>query len=241
VLQRRREAGDHEVQQLGRADGVGGVHRQYRVERAPRHRALEVLDQHRAVDLLAADVPLHQRLVLRLLDHRLDQRTALLVVLVVGCVVAQQADQLVVLAQVDRNHLVAERGLRLQHHAVVVGTSVVELGDHHDARHADLRALAPQRLGRLVDPLVGGDHEQRAVGGAEPGTQLAHEVGVPGGVQQVDLHAAVHQRRERESGGALLAELRLVEVADGRAVEDRSWPVQHTGRDQKGLDQCRLA
>ena len=48
-----------------------------------RDRPLEVLDQQRAVDLLAADVALHQGLVLGLLDHALDQGAALLVVRVV--------------------------------------------------------------------------------------------------------------------------------------------------------------
>ena len=207
------------------------------MERAAGDGTLEVLQEQRLVDLLAAEEPLHQRLVLGLLDDRLDQGGALLVV---GVVVGDQADQLVALAQVDRHDLVAERRLRLRHHAVVVGASVVELGDHDDAGHADLGALAPQLLGRLVDALVGRDHEQRAVGGAQAGAQLTDEVGVAGGVEQVDLHAVVHQRRERESGRALLALLGLVVVADGRALHDRTCPGKHTGRDQEGLDQSRL-
>ena len=57
------------------------------------------------------------------------------------------------------------------------------------SRHSDRVAV--------VDALVGGDHEQRAVGGAQAGPQLADEVGVPGGVDQVDLDAVVDQRARR--------------------------------------------
>ena len=66
-------------------------------------------------------------------------------------------------------------------HAVVVGAGLVELGDHHGPGHADLGALPPQRAGAGVDALVGRDHEQRAVGGAQSGAQLADEVGVARG------------------------------------------------------------
>ncbi len=52
---------------------------------------------------------------------------------------------------------------------------------------------------RVVDAVVGGDHEQGTVGGAQPRAQLADEVGVPGGVDQVDLDAVVDQRRARAS------------------------------------------
>ena len=44
-------------------------------------------------------------------------------------------------------------------------------------------------------PSDGGDHEERGVGGPQAGAQLADEVGVAGGVQQVDLDAVVQQRR----------------------------------------------
>ena len=62
--------------------------------------------------------------------------------------------------------------------AHVVGAGVVEFGDHHRPRHCDLIALMPQRPGRRVDTLVGGDDEQRAVRGAQPGPQFADEVGL---------------------------------------------------------------
>ena len=91
---------------------------------------------------------------------------------------------------VERHHLVAERRLGLREHAGVVGARVVELADHDAARHTDALALVPQSAGRAVDALAGGDHEQRAVGGAKAGAQLADEVGIAGSVEQVDLDVA---------------------------------------------------
>ena len=102
--------------------------------------------------------------------------------------------------QVERQHAVAEDALADRHDLVEVGALLVELGDHDRARHADGRALLPQQLGRAVDAVDGGDDEQRGVGGAQPGAQVADEVGVPGGVEQVDLDAVDLERaRAREA------------------------------------------
>ena len=66
------------------------------------------------------------------------------------------------------------------------------------ARHADRGALLPLGDGRGVDrafaPRVGRYDEQRGVGGAQPGAQLADEVAVAGGVDEVDLVAVVQER-----------------------------------------------
>ena len=67
------------------------------------------------------------------------------------------------------------------------------------AGHADGGALLPERGGGGVHAVDGGDHEQRGVGGAQAGAQLADEVGVAGGVEQVDLDAVV-QRAARRPG-----------------------------------------
>ena len=156
-------------------------------------------------------------------------------------VVGEQPDQPVALAEVDRDDLVAEgrpapRATTPSQSARAWSSLVTTT-----ARGiADLGALAPQAAGRRVDALVGGDHEHRAVGGPQPGAQLADEVGVAGGVEQVDLDVAVHQRRQGEPDRALLPVLGLVEVGDRRALDRRTGPGQHTGRDQERLDQCRL-
>ncbi len=125
---------------------------------------------------------------------------------------------------VERQHLVAERRLRGREYAVVVGARLVELGDHHGPRHGHLGALAPQRGGGVVDRLVGRDHEQGAVGGPQAGAHLPDEVGVPGGVDEVDLGVAVDHGCDGQRDGAFVRLLGLLEVADGRAVADRSRP-----------------
>jgi len=51
-------------------------HRQHREERAPGNGFLQILDQHRLVDLLTAEVALHQGFVLGLLDDSFDQGAA---------------------------------------------------------------------------------------------------------------------------------------------------------------------
>ena len=115
---------------------------------------------------------------------------------VVGHGLGQQADQPGRAAvvgghrQVQRQHAVAEDPLADRDRLVEVGPVLVQLGDHHRARHADGRALLPQHPGRAVDAVDRADHEQRRVGGAQPGPQVADEVGVAGGVEQVDLDAA---------------------------------------------------
>ena len=143
--------------------------------------------------------------------------------------------------QVQRQHLVAERALSGDERAVVVRPGVVELGDHHGSRHADLLALQPERLGEFVDTFVGRDHEQCAVGGPQPGPEFADEVGVTGGVDQVHLDAVVRERRQREPHRTLLGDLGLVGVAHRRPVHDGSGSGEHPGGGQQGLDEGGLA
>ena len=145
---------------------------------------------------------------------------------------------------VQREHLVAgapERRLCCRQHPWVVGPRVVELGHHHRSRHPDVGALAPQHRRDLVDRLVGRGHEQRAVRGPEPGPQLAHEVGVPGGVDEVDLHAAVHDGRHRQRHRASVGALAGLEVGHRGALGDRAGAGQGAAADQQGLQERGLA
>ena len=73
---RRREARGDDLQQFQRADAGAAARRNHREERRAGDGLLQILDQHRLVDLLAAEVALHQRLVLGLLDDSLDQGAA---------------------------------------------------------------------------------------------------------------------------------------------------------------------
>ena len=223
VLQRRGEAVDGQVEQLGAADAAHRADRYDGVEARPGDGRLEVVGQGLVGDLLSPEVPVHQGLVLGLLDDALDQGAAEVFVL---AVVGHQVDQPGHLAaavahrDVERQHLVAERRLGAGQYAVVVGARLVELGDHDGPRHADLGALTPQRGGGVVDRLARGDHEQRAVGRPQAGAHLAHEVGVPGGVDEVDLGVAVDDRGDGQRDGAFVGLLGVLEVADRRAFLD---------------------
>ena len=75
----------------------------------------------------------------------------------------------------------------------------VELGDDDGARHADGGALLPEQPGGAVDAVDGRDDEEGGVGGAQPGPQLTDEVGVAGGVQQVDPDAVALDGRQRRA------------------------------------------
>src|SRR4029079_2357094 len=96
----------------------------------------------------------------------------------------------------------------------------VDLRDDHGAGRTGRGALVPQHAGQAVDAVNRGDGEQGSVRGAQAGPQVAGEVGVTGCVQQVDLHVRGEHRGQREVDRALLADLDLIEVADGGAVLD---------------------
>ena len=241
----------------GRRRGEHGV------EAAPRDGLLQVLDQALDVDLLAGQVGVHQGLVFALLDDRLDQRAAGLLdpvglvaryvgvgTAAAGVVVEalrQQADQALngALAvsdrQVQRRHRVAERGPAGGERLLEVAPLVVDLGDHDCARRADGSALVPEHLGQPVDAVRGRDREQGGVRGPQSGPQVAGEVGVAGGVQQVDLDALVHERHQRQVDRAALPDLDLVEVAGGAAILDPAFALDRAGRDQEGLGQRCLS
>ena len=76
MLGRRGKPAGGDLEQFERADAGAAAHRDHREERPPGDGLLQVVDQHRLVDLLATEVALHQRLVLGLLDDSLDQGAA---------------------------------------------------------------------------------------------------------------------------------------------------------------------
>ena len=189
-----------------------------------RNGLLQVGDQQVRVEVLAAEVAVEQRLVLALGDDGLEQArpdarpgarprrpwAAATTGPSGSCasplthVEHPAAGQ----RQVQRVHPLAERGLAAADRRVEVGPRLVQLGHGDRPGQADGGALRPQLLGPGVDLLGRRHHEQRGVGGAQPGPQLGDEVRVAGGVQQVDLAPGVLERRERERHRALLAAAR---------------------------------
>ena len=146
-----------------------------------------------------------------------------------------------VLRHVERKDAGAERVLARRERRGEVGAGLVELGDDDRPRHVDGGALVPQHPGGAVDRVDRADDEQRCVGGPKAGAQFADEVGVAGGVDQVDLDLAAHQGSEREAHAALLAVLGRVVVADGGACGDRAGARDRPAGRQQHLGQGRLA
>jgi hypothetical protein len=113
---------------------------------------------------------------------------------------------------------------------------VVELGDDDGPRRARAGALVPQHRRQPVDPVGGGNREERGVGGPQPGPEVTDEVGVAGSVQEVDLDVIVHERGQRQVHRAALPDLDLVEVTDGAAVLDATGALDGAGRGEQRLD-----
>ena len=237
VLRRRREAAHTQVEQLGAAAAVDGTDSEHRVHPRCGHRLLQVADEQLLLDRLALEVALHQQLVLGLLDHSLDEVTATLV----GGITVEKRSHATGRGYDDRQHPLTERLPDRPQRPVEVGARVVELAHHDRAWHVDRVALPPQSAGALVDRLVGGHHEQGAVGRAETGTHLTDEVRVAGGVEEVDLAVLVHHGCDGERARPLVCAFDVLEVAHGVVVRDRPGPVDSARGEQQRLDQRGLA
>ena len=95
-------------------------------------------------------------------------------------------------------------------HAVGIGVGPVDLVQHHDGFEAELQRLAKHELGLRHDAFLGVDQQQAAVDHAQNTLDLAAEVGVAGGVDDVDPGLArravpQHARGLGQDGDAALA------------------------------------
>ena len=127
------------------------------------------------------------------------------------------------------------------------GVGPVDLVHHEDHRQPRLQRLA-QHEARLRQRALGGVHQQQhAVDHRQPALHLAAEVGVPGRVDDVELHVAVaHRRVLGEDRDALLAlQVHRVHHAVGHVlvlaegaglpqhrVHERGLAVIHVGHDR---------
>ncbi len=119
----------------------------------------------------------------------------------------------------------AERGAHLLQHAVEVGARLVLLGQEDHPRDAELLALLPDDLGADLDPVDGADHDEREVRDGQGGVDARGEVGVAGGVDEVDRVLAPVGRLPRERGdggrqGDAALDLLGLGVAHRRALFD---------------------
>ena len=275
MLDRHRETAADHLEQFRYAESRGRHAGQHRMERAAGHGRLQVLDDGVETDLFAGQVPVEQPVVLGFGDHRLDQVVpgsgdALSFRLVSGPrvgavhedVLRKQADQarrtagrIVGHREVERVDTVAEGELAVLHGGIEIAARLVDVRDHHGPGHADVGAFLPEHPGGSVDRPTGrgvgrGDHEQGGVRGPEAGPQLPDEIGVAGGVDQVDPHlgrGATGPDRRGESAGnrqrhrSADATFHILEIADSGAVLDGAGPADRAGGGQDRLHQHRLA
>ena len=149
---------------------------------------------------LALEVAVEQGRVLGLLDDGLDEgRPGVLVLL--GRLAGQQADDAGDRAAVDdgpvRGPGVTERAATRLDGRGEVGAGLVEVGHDDGAGHADGRALTPEQRDGPVDVVGARDDEDGGVGGPQPGAQVADEVGVAGGVEEVEGDRTGRRTRRR--------------------------------------------
>jgi len=178
-------AGQH-LEELGKAQPAAGADWNDGVERAPVDRGLQVLDERVDVEVRTVEIAVHQGLVLALGDDPFDELVARRIDLVgirggwlslswrvsapvVKQSLRQQTHQpgyhvrSVAHWQVERQHPATEGGPAGSGYPVEVGPWVVKPAHHHHPRHLDFGAFLPQSDSGGIDPVPGGDHEQRRV------------------------------------------------------------------------------
>ena len=207
-IDRRRQIGDHRVEQRLHALVLEGRTAENREEGAGDHRLAEQPLDRLVVDLLARQIGFHRRLVE--LDAGLDHlepglRRPVGEVGRNGRVVEPGAEAFVLphhrlhpheiddalegrlrpVRQLDRHRLGAEPVADVGKTAVEIGARLVHLVAEHDARHAIFVALAPHRLGLRLDALVRIEDAHRPVEHPQAALDLDREVDMAGRVDDV--------------------------------------------------------
>ncbi len=117
----------------------------------------------------------------------------------------------------------------------------VKLVHEHRARDLGLLRHPPGHLGLHLDAFHRRDDEDNEIGGSQRGGDVADEVGVPGGVEQVYLVAVVLERGDGHRNGDVSARRLGVEVGHRVAILDAPNARNRTDDEQQRLGQARLA
>ena len=116
----------------------------------------------------------------------------------------------------------------------------VELVHEHGAGELGLLGHSPRHLGLHLDAFDGRHDEHGEVGGAQGSGNVAHEVGVPGGVEDVHLVVFVLERgdghRHRDPAPGFLG----IEVRDGVAVLDTARTWDRAGHEEERFGEAGL-
>ncbi len=134
---------------------------------------------------------------------------------------------------------VEEELLHLVDHLVDAGVGPVDLVDHQHHRQAGLERLAEHEAGLGEGSLRRVDQQEDAVDHGQAPLDLAAEVGVAGGVDDVDLDPAVDDGGVLGQDGDALLPLQVAGVHD--PLVDRLVGPERPGLPEHGVDQGGLA
>ncbi len=168
-------------------------------------------------------------------DEPLRERGVAVVVRVEGGLARAEVGHLT-----HRDHVGREACRQVGQHGVVRRTGAVDLVHEDQRRDAEPLQRAHQHAGLRLHALDGRDHQHRAVEHAEHPLDLGDEVGVAGGVDQVDRHALDDERDHRGLDGDAALPLEREAVGLGAAVVDAADLVDDTGGVQQPLGQGGL-
>ena len=126
-------------------------------------------------------------------------------------------------------------------HDVEVRVLPVEAVDEDGAGKAALLGDLPDAVGADLGPGDGIDDDEGEVRGANAADDLGDEVGIPGGVDEVDLGAVPLNGEDGEVEAELAAMLILVVVADRVLLLDGAHPRHRPAHEQGRLAERRLA
>jgi hypothetical protein len=136
--------------------------------------------------------------------------------------------------ELQGSDLGAERLHQLVQGALERGSLPVHLVDEERSRELVLHSQLPHHLVLDFHPVHGRDHEQDRVHRPERRADVADEVGVSRGVEDVELGVAPLDGGERQGDADLTLDLLGLEVADGVPVLDGSHPSGGSSQE----DQC---
>jgi hypothetical protein len=211
--------GGDEVSHAVDADRLRRAAAENREDRAGRHADRERTGEFGRVDRLVGEVALHEVVVgddnpfdegvvhrvllgLHLGGDRAERASTAAVRVEQGTVVEQLDDTSEVgfLAhrQLERRHSGAELVLELVEGPRERRSLTVEFVHEEGTREAELVDQAPDDLGLHLDPFDGRHDEDHEVGRPQRRSDVAHEVGVAGCIEQVDLAALVLERCHAE-------------------------------------------
>ena len=162
------------------------------------------------------------------------------------CLVAKQIGNAVersVLAdgEFNRGDTGSESILQVRQGVVERGPFLVEFVDENHPRYTELLCDSPGVLGLYLDTLCGVDHEDGEIDNAEGGMDISDEIGVAGGVDEVDLVPHPLEGCQCQAQRHVASVLLRIEIGDRVALLDGSQALDRAGAVQQGFSQRCLA